>query len=353
MALKTTNFGLIKPELTDAANITAFNENWDKIDEQLLKAGESGGSDLVQTEYDNEVSGDPPIIEPVVQNEIDKVKGIIETHMEDTKNPHDVPVNNNILINSNFTNPVNQRGFTSKAITNTPTYTIDRWYIVGSNNMGTLTLSNEGLNVKGDTSLTQLIPVYQKLENLPIGKYALSTKINGKIYTAILNWNNEYIQNIHEDGVYLFLSYSNNIPTFGVAIDITKIPSANIEWVKLELGEVATPYVPRLYAEEYLLCQRYYQILYLGEANLWQITANYLAFAMPLHHEMRTTPTVTFPTNGSTCLAKNGVEQSGFTFEAIDYMNTHFGIKVSKSSHGLTADDIPTIRRYAYADAEL
>ena len=50
MALTTANFGLIKPELTDPADITALNKNWDKIDEQLLKAGESGGSDLAQTE---------------------------------------------------------------------------------------------------------------------------------------------------------------------------------------------------------------------------------------------------------------------------------------------------------------
>ena len=37
MSKTTTNYGLIKPELTDAANITAFNQNWDKIDEQLSK----------------------------------------------------------------------------------------------------------------------------------------------------------------------------------------------------------------------------------------------------------------------------------------------------------------------------
>ena len=55
MALTTTNFGLIKPELTDPADITAFNRNWDKIDEQLLKAGESGGSDLAQTEIGLEI----------------------------------------------------------------------------------------------------------------------------------------------------------------------------------------------------------------------------------------------------------------------------------------------------------
>ena len=33
-----------------------------------------------------------------------------------------------------------------------------------------------------------------------------------------------------------------------------------IEWVKLELGECATPFVPRSYGEELLLSQRYYQI---------------------------------------------------------------------------------------------
>ena len=35
MATKTSNYEFIKPELTDVADITATNENWDKIDEQL------------------------------------------------------------------------------------------------------------------------------------------------------------------------------------------------------------------------------------------------------------------------------------------------------------------------------
>ena len=35
MALTTPRFNLIKPELTDAANITEMNVNWDKIDAEL------------------------------------------------------------------------------------------------------------------------------------------------------------------------------------------------------------------------------------------------------------------------------------------------------------------------------
>ena len=35
MSTTTTNFGLIKLELSDPADITAINENWDNLDELL------------------------------------------------------------------------------------------------------------------------------------------------------------------------------------------------------------------------------------------------------------------------------------------------------------------------------
>lgn len=38
MSTTTKNYDLIKPELTDVADITAMNQNWDKIDEELAKA---------------------------------------------------------------------------------------------------------------------------------------------------------------------------------------------------------------------------------------------------------------------------------------------------------------------------
>lgn len=40
MSTTTTNYALVKPELTDAADITAMNENWDKLDTQL-KSGDT------------------------------------------------------------------------------------------------------------------------------------------------------------------------------------------------------------------------------------------------------------------------------------------------------------------------
>lgn len=37
MSTRTTNLGLIKPELSDVANITDFNQNWDILDEEVSK----------------------------------------------------------------------------------------------------------------------------------------------------------------------------------------------------------------------------------------------------------------------------------------------------------------------------
>lgn len=42
MSKPTSNYGLIKPELTDAADITAYNSNWDIIDDELKKLNTLG-----------------------------------------------------------------------------------------------------------------------------------------------------------------------------------------------------------------------------------------------------------------------------------------------------------------------
>lgn len=52
MSTTTKNFGLLKPELTDSADITAYNGNWDKIDEELLnvtKVVTTGGTSSAYT----------------------------------------------------------------------------------------------------------------------------------------------------------------------------------------------------------------------------------------------------------------------------------------------------------------
>lgn len=62
MSTTTTNYSLIKPELTDAADITAMNPNWDTIDSKLYDIAYKN-SDMV---------------------------GILNAHLTDLSNPHGV-----------------------------------------------------------------------------------------------------------------------------------------------------------------------------------------------------------------------------------------------------------------------
>lgn len=51
MSTTTTNYGFIKPELKDAADITATNSNWDKLDAQLSNMSSGGSGKSIVIEY--------------------------------------------------------------------------------------------------------------------------------------------------------------------------------------------------------------------------------------------------------------------------------------------------------------
>ena len=276
---------------------------------------------------------------------------------------HDtVPVNNNILINSNFANPINQRG--NDALSVLPSvgaYTIDRWK---ASNIS-LTLNNGYITAKSfDGSKLKLLQIVE-----------FPTLYSDKTLTASLKYRVRGFDNstdaqlqIEADGVANSTVNLICDETWHVAKTTSKLGKVSelrynlmvtgkgeidIEWSKLEEGEHETPYVPRLYAEEWLLCRRYFKKLYLGSSNLFQINTDDLLYCMSLEGEMRVPPTITFPTDGTTVLAKNGVPQNGFTFEGVDMTVLSFLIRAKKTSHGISYNDIPTLRRYVYADSEL
>lgn len=77
MSKTTANLGLIKPELTDPADITIMNSNWDVIDAAI----EECAAEIPVT---SEVPEDATIwIDP----DDDTIE---ENHLTDTKNPHNV-----------------------------------------------------------------------------------------------------------------------------------------------------------------------------------------------------------------------------------------------------------------------
>ncbi len=163
--------------------------------------------------------------------------------------------NPSLLDNSDFTNPVNQRGVSGTI--STAGYFIDRWKLVS----GTVLITAEGLVLNGTIS--------QILEN------AAGTDVTASASAGTA-------------------SYDNSTKTFTLTAT-----GQTITWAKLEKGSVDTPYVPKGYGAELLACQRYYVPIGENTKFFGGIgTAGNVAFVgMILPVQMRVTPSFTSDLN--------------------------------------------------------
>ena len=230
--------------------------------------------------------------------------------------------NPNLLINSDFRNPINQRGQTSYTYPSQgqqKMYTIDRWYL--SPRPGETLTVNDGCITLTAGSSASVTAIYQRFEKLEFGTYTLTTKINGKVYSVTLNCNGEYVDKTWDDGVFIFYSYGDSVNTFGIGAVASLMSSMDIEWAKLEQGSIATPFVPRPIGEEIALCQRYY-ISCKVDCFPGYGFVNYLItdaiITVPTPVTMRTTPTLNLVTYG--CLYGQGTTH---TFTLANVSNIH------------------------------
>ena len=202
----------------------------------------------------------------------------------------------NILINGDF--QVWQRGesFNNTSQNWTKVFTADRWYINGAggdlsavkDEDGTITIQNTGSEVG------YFIQPFEKA--LDSNNYTLSAKV-----TSVSNVK-MYFEGIGSSGAIDLIvgdniTTQNGAPT-GVVFLLQANSSVTLKWVKLEQGSIATPLVPRLYAEELLLCQRYgYNVLngsstygYVGDGI--RIPGNLGRIWIDIPIAMRTIPTL-------------------------------------------------------------
>ena len=200
--------------------------------------------------------------------------------------------NPNLLINGDFRNPVNQRGKKVYEFISGWTYTVDRWRIFNNmtvtvNDTGTITLAK---NHNEQTHFMQML----ERRDVP-GEYTLSFKVKSMTGTmsAYIEDGNSALVTVTQPGIYeVHTSARANGATFRLEGTNT---SVELEWVKLEAGHTATPFVPRLYAEEVALCQRYYEsrtiiFIPIGGTSPYY---NYVAVNGGQHLvEMRITPNV-------------------------------------------------------------
>ena len=165
----------------------------------------------------------------------------------------------NLLDNSDFTNPVNQRGITSETSVPAYSYFLDRW-INQSSEARSFTLSMSGIGLPLVTTLLQKI---EKIEAGKIVTFAIKLSdgtiatLTGTVqYTSDGSWT-RFASISHSFGD-MYMETMNGF--VNVVVYNTEI--ITIEWAALYEGsytaDTLPPYVPKGYAAELAECQRYY-----------------------------------------------------------------------------------------------
>lgn len=263
-----------------------FQNSVPKIDEcsNKVDAMYDGYSDLVNktNDMDNEI------------NEISEYQITLSNQVVDISNECELLDNKistlsrpNMLINGDF--KVNQRLNTTYTGSGTNIYTVDRWRI----SLGTVTVNTDGSvtyinNSSSESDFTQVLETPIDVSN----GYAVSVKVNDMTGSAKVKVGvgSEYQEKDLVVGENTLTNTSTE-KLQSVSILLSPGSSVTLEWVKLEQGNYATPFIPRQYGEELLMCQRYYyqQTKVFGFGSVYEAS---VLFVMELPVVLRTTPTV-------------------------------------------------------------
>lgn len=171
----------------------------------------------------------------------------------------------NLLGNSNWRKPVNQRGQTSYTGTG---YTIDRWRKENEYTKPVVTVNDGHISLENtDTSYSYHFQQLFESGSLKSGaRYTVAIKYaDGIVFagTMVMPEKTSSSKNYAVDsakGIQLGIGYGTSSEVF--TIYMPKNTSVNIEWIALYEGsytaETLPPYVPKGYATELLECQRYF-----------------------------------------------------------------------------------------------
>lgn len=172
--------------------------------------------------------------------------------------------NPNLLDNTNFFNPINQRNQTSYSNTDAaPKYSIDRWQVLGGTfDVQTRTYtSNSTLGIYGN-QFRQYIP----LENVSIGDtITVSSVINDTrhVFTTTIPQYGvsvigaPFLLETTWGGFKMITREAEHAALLTMVVNVSQ--SITVDWIKVEFGNFATPYVPKGYGAELTECMRYYQ----------------------------------------------------------------------------------------------
>ena len=232
--------------------ITDLTEKTNSADSDLLMVGHEGTAEFRRIKWSNVLNNIKAKLNTWLFDGLNTTSKTLVGAVNEVQNQGNILATNlsnpNLLINGDF--QVWQRG-TSFDITNNSShleqYTADRWWTFYEDKSFTV---RKGEN--GGIAVSQPQGMLQSLEKpLEVGEtYTLSAKVDDEIITTTLIGGAPL-----DNGLFDYFKWGE--------FDAIQIRGASTEktiyWVKLEKGSIATPFVPRLYAEELAMCQRYYQ----------------------------------------------------------------------------------------------
>ena len=217
--------------------------------------------------------------------EITKTGG--KLHDKDIATTDLIP-NPNLLINPDF--KINQRGLSSYNAE--WHYTVDRWVQFGSvvspNSLGSINISK-----RDEAGYFGFIQRTEILQSDCIDKsMTLSAKIDGEVLSGTIIRNNaeqDFFNAGHSSDRFVINSYTNNGNKY-ILIQFYGSKTYNIEWVKMEYGSTATPFIPPDPATELMRCRRYYRTMSRGTLAV-AVDATSVAFVDSFDVPMRIDPT--------------------------------------------------------------
>ena len=196
--------------------------------------------------------------------------------------------NPNLLINGDF--QVNQRQFTNVSNNLNNIELVDRWLKAWGNCK--VEKVDEGLKITNNGSGGS--PIEQRIEcklNEMVGKtMTLSASVDGVVYSVSGILGTEVVKLTKSNfGMYFQADTTKNCIV--VRIYPESYINLTVNWVKLELGSMATQFISRPYIEELALCEYYFtkgekEIPILASKTTDQYTALFS------FDEMRVVPTV-------------------------------------------------------------
>ena len=265
--------------------------------------------------------------------------------------------NPNLLINGDFR--INQRGLSP--YTTIANYTVDRWYMATAGT--TVTPITNGVTLYGTSNnnynLYQRIEDYTALQNKKV-TFSITFANNTDRFRLRINDTNG-----NDTSNYITTSSGTVSVTRSVGTGLSQLRciimlettgasmSMDILNAKLEVGEVATPFSPRPYAEELALCQRYYvkfaQAL-LGYSGFTNNAGTALYATVSCPTSLRTNPTVTVSSLGY--IRINSTIQTPTSITAGDKTNNNISLICNVTS--IPAQSVATLMQAGFElDAEI